>query len=743
MIYNYFLFCLLAGGVVSLISGFIPFFYNKKKAVNKVWLLLNLASSVWSFGYYSMVTATDKDVAWISNWVLHFAAIFVPVLLIHFVIALTHTYKKYKLILLSSYFTSIFFVILNPTKYFISDLKPKYIFNYVCDAGPLYSLFALYFFSWAIISLLLLYKEIRNSTGVANRQYKYIFTSSTFGFLGGGSVFFLTFNVDIPPYPLILFSLFPVVITYAMIRYRFLDIRLIIARTIAFGLIVLLITSIYTSLSALIALFFESLIGGKSNIIGGVLVSILVTLGYSPIRKIIESLTEKFLFKKSYNPDILLARIAEVTSSIINIQTLLEAITNSLNDAFRFQKSAIVLLDKDNKLAVAYKQGFDPEVAEKLASYPDILNILSKEIVQTPGIMVLDEMKTRYENGEFNPISPELLTALTENDLAIVAPLYVNQQLIGVMVLGNKKSGDSYNQQDVRALKIIAGQVAVAIENAKLYDELKNFSVTLEEEVQKKTAELQRANDELRQLDTAKSEFISIASHQLRTPLTVIKGYISMTREGSFGKVPPKIMDNLEKVYASNERLIGLVENLLDISRIESGRQEYVWKETHLEDLAQTVVDNLKHNAKIRDLKLIFHKPKKKTPLVVIDANKIHEVMMNFVDNAIKYTEKGKIDVTIEPHPKGMVTFCVKDTGRGISEESRNLLFKKFSRGKGSFQVHTEGVGLGLYVAKMLIDAHGGKIWADSEGMNKGSTFCFSIPLGNKSKITPIIAAEK
>jgi len=279
-------------------------------------------------------------------------------------------------------------------------------------------------------------------------------------------------------------------------------------------------------------------------------------------------------------------------------------------------------------------------------------------------------------------------------------------------------------------LGIIAGQAAIAIENGRLYEELKGFNVKLEAEVNRKTAALRQANLELRRLDQAKSDFISIASHQLRTPLTIIKGYISMMKEGNFGPVPAVIMKNLDKVYISNERLISLVENLLDISRIESGKQDFNWQSIQLEDLAQTVADNLKPAAKIKGLKLFFHRQKNLTPKVMADSNKVHEVMMNFIDNAIKYTEKGEINVSLnyDDHKK-MVTFCVKDTGRGLEKDVKSYLFKKFSRGKGSFRIHTEGVGLGLYVAKIIIAAHHGKVWAESEGSDKGSRFCFSLPL--------------
>jgi signal transduction histidine kinase len=492
--------------------------------------------------------------------------------------------------------------------------------------------------------------------------------------------------------------------------------------------------AIFAIASTLMAEVFTELTGMGSDIISGLVVAIILTFFYQPLRKFIEQVTNVFLFKKTYDKDKLLSKVSDISSSILDLHNLLGSISGILDESFHTERIGIVLLDdKQKKLEVFYQVGFDPKQAEKLVSHPEVIVALRYEAKQLNGLLVIDEMKTRFENGEFKPYSPELLLALHETGIAVILPLFIQDQLIGVIALGNKKSGDPYNTQDLKILKIVAAQAAVAIENARLYDELKDFNVKLEEEVRRKTSQLRQANEELKRLDEVKSEFISIASHQLRTPLTVIKGYISMMREGSFGEVPPKIMDNLEKVYLSNERLIGLVENLLDISRIESGRQEFDWKQIQLADLAKTVIENLGKQAKDKGLKLTLHKIDKDLPKVLAD-NKIHEVMMNFVDNAIKYTPSGKIDVYLKNEPKDMITFCVKDTGRGIDPQIKSNLFKKFSRGKDSFRIHTEGVGLGLYVAKMIIDAHSGKIWAESEGRDNGSQFCFSIPLQHTPK---------
>lgn len=261
------------------------------------------------------------------------------------------------------------------------------------------------------------------------------------------------------------------------------------------------------------------------------------------------------------------------------------------------------------------------------------------------------------------------------------------------------------------------------------------------EKLEKVTKELELANVELKRLDESKSEFISIASHQLRTPLTIIKGFISMINEGSFGRVPPKIREQLVKVFTSNERLISLVEDMLNLSRIESGRQEYKWQETDLTALVGSVAESLTKNAEAKGLKLKFIAPKAKMPGVVCDSDKLHEVLMNFVDNAIKYTPAGSVTVSLDAKPAGMVTVAVKDTGMGIAPQNLGYLFQKFSRVKGSFLVQPGGSGLGLYVAKKIVDVHEGKIWAESPGEGKGTTFAFSLPIAGP-KVRPQAKAK-
>lgn len=239
---------------------------------------------------------------------------------------------------------------------------------------------------------------------------------------------------------------------------------------------------------------------------------------------------------------------------------------------------------------------------------------------------------------------------------------------------------------------------------------------------------LKKANRDLKKLDKAKSEFISIASHQLRTPLSVIKGYLSMILEGFYGKIPKKVRKRIEYSMESNERLIKLVDSLLDLSHMEGGRMEFNFKKISFSDLVESVYQEYKETIKKKGLKMSFKKPDKKRFYVEADEQKLRQVIANLVDNAIKYTKKGGIKIKLNKED-GNVVFSVKDSGIGIDPEEKKQLFKKFIRGKKVSRLWTGGVGLGLYVARLIVEEHKGEIGLESKGEGKGSKFWVKLPL--------------
>jgi len=249
----------------------------------------------------------------------------------------------------------------------------------------------------------------------------------------------------------------------------------------------------------------------------------------------------------------------------------------------------------------------------------------------------------------------------------------------------------------------------------------------LSEQIRISNIRLEAALKALERLDKAKTEFLSIASHQLRTPLTAIKGYLSMIQEGLYGKYSRELNEILNKIYLSNTRLIDLVNSLLDISRIEMGRMEFKFEEIQIEKLIESIIEELSIQAKQKNLYLKFEKPERPLPKVKIDESKIRQVILNLIDNAIRYTEKGGVTVKVK-NLISAIQISVRDTGIGLTPKEIESLFGMYARGKG-MSIFPEGAGLGLYVARKLLEAHLGRIWAESAGKDKGSTFYVDLPI--------------
>jgi signal transduction histidine kinase len=236
--------------------------------------------------------------------------------------------------------------------------------------------------------------------------------------------------------------------------------------------------------------------------------------------------------------------------------------------------------------------------------------------------------------------------------------------------------------------------------------------------------DLASANEHLRELDKEKSEFVSIASHQLRTPLTAISGYASMLLEGSYGKLSKKAEESVNRIYQSSGRLALIIEDFLDITKIEQGKMSYQFTTVDMKELLQEVTGEMKPHAYEKNLELTLKIEDQGSFNATADLGKIRQVISNLIDNAIKYSPTGKITVTLSRDSvRGKICVSIHDKGIGISPQSMEKLFQKFSRAEGVKKIYTEGSGLGLYVAQEMIKAHHGRIWAESEGEGKGSTF--------------------
>jgi len=234
-------------------------------------------------------------------------------------------------------------------------------------------------------------------------------------------------------------------------------------------------------------------------------------------------------------------------------------------------------------------------------------------------------------------------------------------------------------------------------------------------------------------VEQMKTEFVSLAAHQLRTPLSAIKWTLRMILDGDLGKTTEEQKDFLEKTYGSNERMIDLINDLLNVTRIEEGRYLSGLNFFQFEELLEEIINNYKSEINRKNISLEIEKPEKKMPMVKADMEKINLAVSNLLDNAVRYTlSGGKIKIVLK-YDKEKINFSIKDSGIGVPEDQQKRLFMKFFRGANAIRIETEGSGLGLFIAKNIIEAHGGKIGFESEE-NKGSTFYFDLPIRAKIK---------
>lgn len=252
-----------------------------------------------------------------------------------------------------------------------------------------------------------------------------------------------------------------------------------------------------------------------------------------------------------------------------------------------------------------------------------------------------------------------------------------------------------------------------------------------DDSLEKLNKKIKENNEKLQELDQMKSEFLSLATHQIRSPLTAIKGYSSMLLEGDYDKLPIKAKEPVSIIMASCQHLIDTVANFLNIANIEQGKMVYNKEIFNIKPFLEETLKEIIPNIEKAGLTFSLHISENGIINVNADKNKVSQIIHNLVDNAIKYTPKGSITVSLLKEG-GVAEIIIKDTGVGIDSKDIHRLFGKFSRTKDAYKQNTAGTGLGLYIAKKMIEAQGGDIKVYSDGKGRGSTFTIELPIVNQ-----------
>jgi len=608
---------------------------------------------------------------------------------------------------------------INHFGYFVHSIEITDTLNIVTPQKPGFYLYSAYFSFFFFMAYIGFYTKMRKLHGLGKVQERYIFYGVLFG-----SFLALMTNLTLPvngvrefiwlgPF----FSLlFPALATVAIVRHRLFNIRLVLARSVGYILTVVSMAVIYGLIAVTVVdkvAFRDSVVSNRQQFVYALLAASLAFTFY-PVRRFFERETNRLFYRDAYEPSVFIDQLNRTLVANIELEAMLKAASNVIQANLKTEFVVFGVLDAHDRQRIV-------GTVTRQYSKEDIAAVRSLTPRMPTRIIVTDAQYYASRQDKLTGI-------LNRNNIALLARLVPvgqpYQTAYGYLLLGNKKSGNPFTGSDIKIIEIVVNEMVIAIQNALRFQEIEKFNETLQEKVEDATRKLRHANDKLRKLNETKDDFISMASHQLRTPLTSVKGYTSMVLDGDAGKITRLQRRLLNQSFVSAQRMVYLISDLLNVSRLKTGKFLIEPVECNLAKVVQEEVEQLDETAKGRHLQLTYNKPEH-FPVLMLDETKLRQVIMNFLDNAVYYTPAGgHIEVHVVDKPQS-VEFTVVDDGIGVPKHEQHHLFTKFFRAPNAKRARPDGTGLGLFMAKKVIIAQGGAIIFKSQ-QGRGSTFGFT-----------------
>jgi len=715
---NVYLLIDLVVSIALLGLGLTVMLKNSKSELNRIFSLFATCISIWILAnYVSNDTKVSPHVATVATYILFFFSYGSAIYLLRFAVTLANNIRA-KWFLGRAYLPLLLIGLTALTPLVVAGVKLQGGV-YGVQFGPLSWLYFTILVSLVFATIYLLVRDIRRSSGDQKARLKVLFLSLclTLPFLllaefilPVSTGWFGLSNIGILPMLILVYGLF-----YGIVRYRLFELRLVVVRSLAYVITLGVLLAFY----GLLSYYLTKLIPRFHNNLEGVLLQIVlivfVVLAYAPAKNIFNKLTNKLFYRDAYDPQIFLDQLNQALVANIELEKLLKTCSQIIAGNLKAEYCLFSIKEAgpgEVRVMGTIKKSFnESDVAKASRTIPNL----------DMNVIVTDYLP---------PGSDKLKSILLNNDISVLVRLVPapadakkGQEGLGYVILGQKRSGNAYTSQDVQLLGIIANELVVAIQNSLHFEEIQRFNITLQQKVDDATRKLRRTNQRLEELDETKDDFISMASHQLRTPLTSVKGYLSMVLEGDAGKVNTTQTEMLHQAFSSSQRMVFLITDLLNVSRIKTGKFVIEAKPVDLSKLVEEEVAQLIETAQVKNIKLTYDKPAD-FPILMLDETKIRQVGMNFIDNAIYYTSSGghiKVELIDKPTT---VELRIIDDGIGVPKAEQHHLFTKFYRATNARKARPDGTGLGLFMAKKVIAAEGGSIIFESKE-GQGSTFGF------------------
>jgi len=532
--------------------------------------------------------------------------------------------------------------------------------------------------------------------------------------------------------------------TFIIVTHDPADLREVARRVMIYVITILVIVIFYvagfkasqTALSAL---------PNYSPLLVGAGIAMLLALIFTPLLTVVQRSVNRWLKIQEYHPSKTLHAYSEQISNILDMQRLANVAVGLIIEAMDISRGFLFLVDsetnaegqKSYRLRAVRNEG---ERQFRILSLPSDHPVARQLTVELRPLLQydLDLLPT------FRPVSQSEREWFNSLEAEVYLAIFSKREWIGMLALGAKISGNRYTAEDLVTLSALANQTAVALENARLVENL----VQLNTELRQAYRDLDKANRDLERLDQTKSDFISIASHELRTPLTTIIGYTEMLSEDQ--TLPSSVHQMLKSISKGTRRLHEIMDSMFDIAQIDTRTLQLHLVPVDTAELVKEVADKLGNTFQERGQVLSVSLPA--LPLPKADPNLLKKLFQHLLSNAIKFTpNEGRIMVgarTLPPHnselPNGGIEYVVSDTGVGVDPASREIIFSKFYQ-PGELSKHStsktrfmgSGAGLGLALSKGIVEAHGGRIWVESTGYDEinfpGSQFHVVLPLDSSS----------
>jgi signal transduction histidine kinase len=769
---NHYQFATFFTALVNLTLVGIVFYRGSNQVIIRKFVHYGSAIVFWAIFVLLATTVRDPAASLFFSQLFHAGAALIPVFFLHFTCVYVGR-KETTPVVRAFDISTLFFlaVILFFPQLFFSGVSSKFGFPFFPDAGKLYTAW----FGFSCVTVFythtILIRAALSFEGARKKQALFFTGANLLGYLGGIGCFLPVYGLGFFPFPYGPYgvALFSFVAMCSISRYRFLDIEKLLRNTVIFaGLWG------FMSLVMLLGTFgIQKLLDPYSGIQiywARFAVMFLVVLGFDPARKLLANLTDRFLFRKKHDYHKLLKDASRGMSNIESLERLLGLVIHFVTMKMRVRNAAVLIRDpKSNDFSLAYQRGYDKKFYSLVLNEDDpLIDYIAhhKESVDIERIREkIEDVKYRRKKTEgsvwdYEAIRDRMMYLQT----TCCVPSFLGRELKNILLLGEKKSGEYYSTEDLNLLCTLAQESAIAIENARLYDETKRRSLDLEqinEQLERSRGLLERALDEAeganKQLQDAQAQLIheqkmatlgrlaASVGHEVNNPLTILSMNVSRAilkyRKDPDVKVA-EIADVFDKMEKNVERIKAVVNTLTGLlKKSEKGKFEPLSLKLILEETLplvqfQTYLDNLSGT------EVDFNVPGS-IPLIRGDLERLQEVFLNMFINAyhaMAGKRHRKIAVRAEPdaqNPK-MVAIYFTDNGGGMTEEVRKKIFNYGFTTKPS----GKGSGLGLYMCKYIIELHGGTIAVKSK-VGEGTTFTLTLPVYEEApKVKPVPAAR-